>query len=88
MGAILRREGLYSSLITEWRRARDAGAGIRSAPREHSSLAFTPSFAFNLLGAHRFDQIRGDRRARGFLSGAGPAAIGAIFCSPARSPAR
>ena len=24
-GAILRREGLYSSLITEWRRARDAG---------------------------------------------------------------
>lgn len=25
-GAILRREGLYSSHITEWRRARDAGA--------------------------------------------------------------
>src|ERR1700722_19455005 len=25
-GAILRREGLYSSLITEWRRARDVGA--------------------------------------------------------------
>ena len=25
-GAILRREGLYSSLITEWRRARDAAA--------------------------------------------------------------
>jgi transposase len=24
-GAILRREGLYSSLISEWRRARDAG---------------------------------------------------------------
>ena len=30
-GAMLRREGLYSSLITEWRRARDAGAlaGLR-----------------------------------------------------------
>src|SRR3984885_11934874 len=30
-GAILRREGLYSSLISEWRRARDAGAlaGLR-----------------------------------------------------------
>ena len=27
-GAILRREGLYSSLITEWRRARDAGARV------------------------------------------------------------
>ena len=25
-GAMLRRESLYSSLITEWRRARDAGA--------------------------------------------------------------
>jgi chromate transporter len=44
-------------------------------------VAFTPSFAFVLLGAHRFDRIRGDRRARGFLSGAGPAAIGAIFGS-------
>lgn len=33
-GALLRREGLYSSHITEWRRARDAGAlaGL-SAPR-------------------------------------------------------
>jgi transposase len=30
-GAILRREGLYSSLISEWRRARNAGAlaGLR-----------------------------------------------------------
>jgi transposase len=28
-GAILRREGLYSSLISEWRRARDAGALAR-----------------------------------------------------------
>jgi transposase len=30
-GAILRREGLYSSLISEWRRARDAGglAGLK-----------------------------------------------------------
>jgi len=26
IGALLRREGLYSSLLTEWRRARDAGA--------------------------------------------------------------
>lgn len=29
-GAVLRREGLYSSLITEWRRARDAGDLIGS----------------------------------------------------------
>jgi transposase len=30
-GAILRREGLYSSLITEWRRTRDATAPAVSA---------------------------------------------------------
>jgi transposase len=32
-GVILRREGLYSSLISEWRRARDAGAlaGLKQA---------------------------------------------------------
>ena len=33
-GAILRREGLYSSHIVEWRRARDAGAqAALAAPR-------------------------------------------------------
>jgi len=26
IGELLRREGLYSSLLTEWRRARDSGA--------------------------------------------------------------
>jgi chromate transporter len=46
-----------------------------------SAVAFSPSFAFILLGAHRFDQIRGDHRARALLDGAGPAAIGAIYGS-------
>jgi transposase len=34
-GAILRREGLYSSHVVDWRRARDAGAlaGLGVAPR-------------------------------------------------------
>jgi transposase len=34
-GALLRREGLYSSHLVEWRRARDAGAldGLASRPR-------------------------------------------------------
>ena len=34
-GALLRREGLYSSHLTEWRRARDAGAlaGLTPTPR-------------------------------------------------------
>jgi chromate transporter len=41
-------------------------------------VAFTPSFAFVLVGGDRFDRIRRDVRARAFLDGAGPAAIGAI----------
>lgn len=43
-----------------------------------SVVAFAPSFAFVLLGASRFGRIRGNLRARAFLDGAGPAAIGAI----------
>lgn len=33
-GAFLRREGLYSSLVTDWRRARDAGLLTGKAPGE------------------------------------------------------
>jgi chromate transporter len=46
-----------------------------------SAVAFSPSFAFILLGAHRFDRLRADRRVRAFLDGAAPAAIGAILGS-------
>jgi len=42
-------------------------------------VAFTPSFSFILLGGRRFDQLRNNQRARAFLDGAGPAAIGAIL---------
>jgi chromate transporter len=44
-----------------------------------SAVAFSPSFAFVLLGADRFDQLRGNRAVRAFLDGAGPAAVGAIL---------
>jgi chromate transporter len=44
-------------------------------------VAFSPSFAFVLIGGHRFDRLRNDRRARAFLAGAGPAAVGAILGS-------
>jgi chromate transporter len=44
-------------------------------------VAFTPSFAFVLLGAGRFDRLRDNARVRAFLDGAGPAAIGAILGS-------
>src|SRR5262252_7133610 len=42
-------------------------------------VAFSPSFAFVLLGASRFDRLRSNESARAFLGGAGPAAIGAIL---------
>jgi chromate transporter len=44
-------------------------------------VAFAPSFAFVLLGARHFGRLRDDPRARAFLEGAGPAAIGAILGS-------
>jgi chromate transporter len=46
-----------------------------------SIVAFTPSFVFVLAGGSRFGRIREDHRARAFLDGAGPAAIGAILGS-------
>jgi chromate transporter len=52
------------------------GGGLLAA-----MVAFSPSFAFILLGANRFEALRQDRRAQGFLGGAGPAAIGAILGS-------
>jgi chromate transporter len=52
------------------------GGGLLAA-----AIAFAPSFAFVLLGGARFDRLRGNSHARGFLDGAGPAAIGAILGS-------
>jgi chromate transporter len=50
------------------------GGGLLAA-----TVAFSPSFAFVLLGGSRFDRLRRDARAGAFLDGAGPAAIGAII---------
>jgi chromate transporter len=44
-----------------------------------AAMAFAPSFAFVLLGGARFGRLRENERAQAFLSGAGPAAIGAIL---------
>lgn len=46
-----------------------------------SIAAFSPSFAFILLGARHFDRLRGNPHVRAFLDGAGPAAVGAILGS-------
>ncbi len=52
------------------------GGGLLAA-----AVAFSPSFAFVLVGADRFDRLRANRTAQHFLHGAGPAAIGAILGS-------
>jgi chromate transporter len=57
-----------------------AAAGVGGALLA-AAVAFAPSFAFVLIGAARFDALRGDERAQAFLDGAGPAAIGAILGS-------
>jgi chromate transporter len=54
--------------------AHGLGGGLLAAV-----VAFTPSFAFILLGGRRFTRLRQSGNARGFLDGAGPAAIGAIL---------
>jgi chromate transporter len=41
-------------------------------------IAFSPSFAFVLLGGRHFQRLRQSLRVQAFLTGAGPAAIGAI----------
>ena len=41
-------------------------------------IAFAPSFAFILIGGRHFDQIRANSAVESFLTGAGPAVIGAI----------
>jgi chromate transporter len=56
--------------------AAGVGGGLLAA-----AVAFLPSFSFILLGGGRFERLRSNYAARGFLGGAGPAAIGAILGS-------
>jgi chromate transporter len=43
-----------------------------------AGVAFAPSFIFVILGGPHFERIRTSKIAKAFLTGAGPAAIGAI----------
>ena len=54
---------------------------VRTAALLAALVAFSPSFLFVVVGAHHFDRLRADPRARAFLDGAGPAAIGAVLGS-------
>ena len=53
--------------------ARGIGGGLLAA-----LVAFAPSFLFVIFGGRRFNQVRSNPSVQAFLSGAGPAAIGAI----------
>ena len=53
--------------------AAGVGGGLLAA-----LIAFSPSFLFVLFGGSRFDSLRSNQLIQGFLSGAGPAVIGAI----------
>jgi chromate transporter len=55
-----------------------AAAGLRGGLLA-ALVAFSPSFCFVLFGAEHLDRLRRDERAKSFLNGAGPAAIGAIL---------
>jgi chromate transporter len=54
-----------------------AAAGIAGAFLA-AAIAFAPSFVFILAGGSRFDRIRKNLSVEHFLTGAGPAVIGAI----------
>jgi chromate transporter len=49
------------------------GGGLLAA-----AVAFAPSFLFVLAGGRHFDRLRANTSVQAFLTGAGPAAIGAI----------
>jgi transposase len=54
VGALLRREGLYSSHLIEWRRARDAGELAGLTPRKRGPKARAPDpSAAKLAAAER-----------------------------------
>ena len=53
--------------------AAGVGGGLLAA-----LIAFAPSFVFVLVGGPRFDQIRANTAVEAFLTGAGPAVVGAI----------
>jgi chromate transporter len=53
--------------------AAGVGGGLLAA-----AVAFAPSFAFVLAGGRYFDRLRANARVQAFLTGAGPASIGAI----------
>ena len=64
IGALLRREGLYSSLLTEWRRARDSGA-LEALERPRGRRAAHPLQAENAELRRRAERAEAELVRRG-----------------------
>lgn len=58
-GALLRREGLYSSHIVEWRRARDAGAARELTPKSRPAKRSAEQVALD-RAAKRIERLEGE----------------------------
>ena len=58
LGALLRREGLYSSHIVEWRRARDAGEIAGLTPRKRGPKVDAPDPQAEKLAALERENAR------------------------------
>ena len=58
IGAILRREGIYSSALTDWRRQRDAGAFDALAPAKRGPKTAEPNPLTAELALLRRDNAR------------------------------
>jgi chromate transporter len=63
---------VHTVALVGWAAAGLGGALLAAA------VAFAPSFLMVILGGDRFARLRESARARAFLDGAGPAAVGAI----------
>jgi transposase-like protein len=60
VGELLRREGLYSSLLTEWRRARDSGALEALAPRRRGPAGQRPELVELAAVRRRLERSEAD----------------------------
>ena len=64
VGAILRREGLYSSTLSRWRRQRDAGVLVALAPAKRGPSAAVPNPQTKELVQLRRDNARLQKRLK------------------------
>ena len=64
LGALLRREGLYSSHLTTWRRQREHGALVALAPKKRGRSAAAVSPLARRVAELERDKARLERRLR------------------------